>query len=138
MTEPLSMLPIPLLQWYQENARDLPWRREPTPYRVWVSEIMLQQTRVGAVLGYFARFMAALPTVQDLAAVPEDALMKLWQGIGVLQPGQEPAKAAPADREDHGGVSHGITKTFAPWPGWGTIRQQPVLHLLRPASRCLP
>ena len=51
MENPLSFLPIPLLAWYRENARDLPWRREPTPYRVWVSEIMLQQTRVAAVLG---------------------------------------------------------------------------------------
>ena len=104
MTEPLSMLPIPLLQWYQENARDLPWRREPTPYRVWVSEIMLQQTRVGAVLGYFARFMEALPTVQDLAAVPEDALMKLWQGLGYYSRARNLQKAARQIVEDHGGV----------------------------------
>ena len=82
MVNTLSFLPIPLLQWYGEHARDLPWRREPTPYRVWVSEIMLQQTRVAAVLGYFAKFMDAFPTVQDLAAAPEDQLMKLWQGLG--------------------------------------------------------
>ena len=69
------MLPIPLLQWYREHARDLPWRRTPDPYRVWVSEIMLQQTRVAAVLGYFARFMAAFPTIQDLADAPEDVLI---------------------------------------------------------------
>ena len=81
MLNTLSFLPIPLLQWYGEHARDLPWRREPTPSRVWVSEIMLQQTRVAAVLGYFAKFMDAFPTVQDLAAAPEDQLMKLWQGI---------------------------------------------------------
>ena len=82
MEHPLSLLPIPLLAWYRENARDLPWRRETTPYRVWVSEIMLQQTRVAAVLGYFARFMEAFPTVRDLADAPEDLLMKLWQGVG--------------------------------------------------------
>ena len=64
----LDQLPIPLLQWYHENARVLPWRSDPTPYHVWVSEIMLQQTRVAAVLGYYARFMEALPAVADLAA----------------------------------------------------------------------
>ena len=78
----LDQLPIPLLQWYRENARVLPWRSDPTPYHVWVSEIMLQQTRVAAVLDYYRRFMEALPTVADLAAVEEDRLMKLWQGLG--------------------------------------------------------
>ena len=67
----LTRLPIPLLQWYHENARTLPWRSDPTPYHVWVSEIMLQQTRVAAVLEYYRRFMEALPTVADLAAVEE-------------------------------------------------------------------
>ena len=82
MENPLSNLPIPLLAWYRDNARDLPWRQTPDPYRVWVSEIMLQQTRVAAVLGYFQRFMEAFPTVRDLAEAPEDQLMKLWQGLG--------------------------------------------------------
>ena len=82
MENPLSQLPIPLLGWYQTHARDLPWRREVTPYRVWVSEIMLQQTRVAAVVGYFTRFLEAFPTVQALAEAPEDQLMKLWQGLG--------------------------------------------------------
>ncbi|MDY5338431.1 MAG: A/G-specific adenine glycosylase, partial [Intestinimonas sp.] len=84
----LDRLPIPLLEWYRDNARALPWRPAPgsrtlgDPYRVWVSEIMLQQTRVAAVLDYYQRFMAALPTVEALAAVEEDRLMKLWQGLG--------------------------------------------------------
>ena len=73
---PLSSLPEPLLSWYRENARNLPWRRTVDPYRIWVSEIMLQQTRVAAVLGYYARFLEALPTVEALAAVPEDRLMR--------------------------------------------------------------
>ena len=79
---PLELLPIPLLGWYRENARVLPWRSDPTPYHVLVSEIMLQQTRVAAVLGYYARFMEELPTAADLAAVDEERLMKLWQGLG--------------------------------------------------------
>ena len=80
--QPLEQLPIPLLEWYRDNARTLPWRTDPTPYHVWVSEIMLQQTRVAAVLDYYARFMEELPDVAALAAVPEGRLMKLWQGLG--------------------------------------------------------
>ena len=78
----LEKLPLPLLLWYRENARTLPWRSDPTPYHVWVSEIMLQQTRVAAVLEYYRRFMEALPTVEDLATCEEERLMKLWQGLG--------------------------------------------------------
>lgn len=71
----------PLLAWYRDNARDLPWRHTRDPYRIWVSEIMLQQTRVAAVLGYYARFLEAFPTVGALAAGDEDRLMKLWEGL---------------------------------------------------------
>ncbi len=100
----LEQLPLPLLMWYRENARVLPWRSHPTPYRVWVSEIMLQQTRVAAVLGYYQRFMEALPTVADLADIPEDALMKLWQGLGYYSRARNLQKAARQIMEEHGGV----------------------------------
>ena len=100
----ISMLPIPLLDWYRDNARDLPWRREVTAYRVWVSEIMLQQTRVAAVLGYFARFMEAFPTVADLAAAPEEQLMKLWQGLGYYSRARNLQKAAKQIMTQFGGV----------------------------------
>ena len=100
----LDQLPLPLLQWYHENARVLPWRSDPTPYHVWVSEIMLQQTRVAAVLGYYARFMEALPAVADLAAVEEDRLMKLWQGLGYYNRARNLQKAARQIVEEHGGV----------------------------------
>ena len=99
----LEQLTLPLLLWYREHARVLPWRSQPTPYRVWVSEIMLQQTRVAAVLGYYQRFMEALPTVADLAAVPEDALMKLWQGLGYYSRARNLQKAARQIMEEHGG-----------------------------------
>lgn len=94
---------FPLLKWYQENARVLPWRTDHSPYRVWVSEIMLQQTRVAAVIGYFERFMAALPTPQALAEVPEDALMKLWQGLGYYNRARNLQKAARQIVTDYGG-----------------------------------
>ena len=73
--EILAALPEPLLRWYRDNARDLPWRHTDDPYRIWVSEIMLQQTRVAAVLGYYARFLAALPSVVALAAAPGMSLV---------------------------------------------------------------
>ena len=84
MREPFDLTTLiePLLNWFKDHARVLPWRNEPTPYRVWVSEIMLQQTRVEAVKPYFARFMEALPTVQDLAECEEERLLKLWEGLG--------------------------------------------------------
>ena len=94
---------FPLLKWYQENARVLPWRTDHSPYRVWVSEIMLQQTRVAAVIGYFERFMAALPTPQTLAEVPEDELMKLWQGLGYYNRARNLQKAARQIVADYGG-----------------------------------
>ena len=102
--DPLSQLPIPLLSWYRDNARDLPWRRDPDPYRVWVSEIMLQQTRVSAVLGYYARFLEAFPTVADLARADEDRLMKLWQGLGYYSRARNLQKAARQIMDRHGGV----------------------------------
>ncbi|MCI9120863.1 MAG: A/G-specific adenine glycosylase [Oscillibacter sp.] len=90
----LSQLPPPLLAWYRENARDLPWRKTQDPYRIWVSEIMLQQTRVAAVLGYYARFLEAFPTVEALAAAPEDCLLKLWEGLGYYSRARNLQKAA--------------------------------------------
>ena len=102
--EPLSQLPIPLLSWYRDNARDLPWRQDPDPYRVWVSEIMLQQTRVAAVLGYYARFMDAYPTVDALARAPEEQLMKLWQGLGYYSRARNLQKAARQIMDRHGGI----------------------------------
>ena len=72
----------PLLEWFAENKRDLPWRRDREPYHVWLSEIMLQQTRVEAVKAYYARFLETAPDVFALAALPEDRLLKLWEGLG--------------------------------------------------------
>ena len=82
MDRELEEIVKPLLEWFDRNARVLPWRDQPTPYRVWVSEIMLQQTRVEAVKPFYRRFMKALPDVQSLAQCQEEELLKLWEGLG--------------------------------------------------------
>lgn len=87
-------IPAPLLSWYEAHKRALPWREDPTPYRVWVSEIMLQQTRVEAVREYYLRFMQALPTVEALAACEEEKLLKLWEGLGYYSRARNLQKAA--------------------------------------------
>lgn len=99
----LNRIAPPLLIWYDENRRILPWREKPEPYRVWVSEIMLQQTRVEAVKPYFARFMEHLPDVESLAAVEEDALLKLWEGLGYYSRARNLKAAAQQIVEQHGG-----------------------------------
>jgi len=92
-----------LLAWYRAEARPLPWRSSLSPYRVWVSEIMLQQTRIEAVIPYFERFMTELPTVRDLAAVSDERLMKLWEGLGYYSRARNLKKAAIQICEQYGG-----------------------------------
>lgn len=91
---PLAALPRLLPDWYAAHHRDLPWRRDQEPYHVWVSEIMLQQTRVEAVKGYYARFLSRLPGISDLAEVPEPELLKLWEGLGYYTRARNLKKAA--------------------------------------------
>ena len=83
-----------LLAWYPAHARDLPWRQDQEPYHVWLSEIMLQQTRVEAVKPYFERFMKALPDIKSLSEVEEDVLLKLWEGLGYYNRVRNLQKAA--------------------------------------------
>lgn len=99
----LKKIQKPLLAWFDANARVLPWRENPTPYRVWVSEIMLQQTRVEAVKPFFERFVAALPDVKALAACPEDELLKLWEGLGYYNRVRNMQSAAQTVVEIYGG-----------------------------------
>ena len=93
----------PLLAWYEANKRDLPWRHTKDPYRIWVSEIMLQQTRVEAVLPYYTRFLDALPTVSALANAEEALLLKLWEGLGYYSRVRNMQKAARAIMDAHSG-----------------------------------
>ena len=99
----LEQLPVPLLEWFRDNARRLPWREDPTPYHVWLSEIMLQQTRVAAVLDYYKRFLAEAPDAAALAALPEERLMKLWQGLGYYSRARNLQKAAKIIVEEYDG-----------------------------------
>lgn len=99
----LGAVSEPLLAWYDSHRRILPWREDPTPYRVWVSEIMLQQTRVEAVKPYFERFMKALPDIESLANAEEEALLKLWEGLGYYNRVRNLQKAAVQIMEEHGG-----------------------------------
>ena len=101
--EELTGISKPLLKWYDENRRILPWREEATPYRVWVSEIMLQQTRVEAVKPYFERFMRALPDIGALAEAKEEELLKLWEGLGYYNRVRNLQKAAIQIVESYGG-----------------------------------
>ena len=109
----------PLVPWYRQNKRDLPWRNTRDPYRIWVSEIMLQQTRVEAVLPYYARFLAALPTVRDLAAVPEAQLLKLWEGLGYYSRARHMQAAAKTVMAAYGGVFPATFEGIRALPGVG-------------------
>ena len=100
----LEVLPGLLLPWYRENRRELPWRQTADPYRIWVSEIMLQQTRVEAVKGYYARFLDRLPDIAALASCDDDELHKLWEGLGYYSRVRNLKKAAQVILERHGGV----------------------------------
>ena len=115
----LEKLPQVLPLWYRANERDLPWRQDKEPYHVWLSEIMLQQTRVEAVKGYYLRFLDALPTIAHLAACDDDSLHKLWEGLGYYSRVRNLKKAAIKIMEEHGGVFPGEYEAIRALPGIG-------------------
>lgn len=108
-----------LLDWYDAERRILPWREDPTPYHVWVSEIMLQQTRVEAVKDYYARFLETLPDVAALAAADEDTYLKLWEGLGYYSRVRNMHKAAVTIMEDYGGEIPSTAKELQKLSGIG-------------------
>lgn len=107
IVDSLDQIAGPLLTWYDKGRRILPWREEPTPYHVWVSEIMLQQTRVEAVKPYYDRFLKALPDIRSLAEVDEEQLLKLWEGLGYYNRARNLKKAAMTIMSDYGGEMPG-------------------------------
>lgn len=108
-----------LLEWFYQNARSLPFRQDPTPYHIWVSEIMLQQTRVAAALEYYDRWMKTLPTIQDLADCPEEKLHKLWEGLGYYSRVRNLQKAAQIVCQTYGGELPADYKKLLELPGIG-------------------
>ncbi len=116
----LGAVSEPLLKWYDSAKRVLPWREEPTPYHVWVSEVMLQQTRVEAVKPYYDRFMKALPDIAHLAAAEEEELLKLWEGLGYYNRVRNLQKAARMIMEDYGGVMPEEYQELRRLPGIGS------------------
>mgnify|MGYP002868505958 CR=1 FL=1 len=108
-----------ILKWYLENKRDLPWRRNKDPYHVWISEIMLQQTRIEAVIDYYHRFMEKIPTIQALSETPEDELLKLWEGLGYYSRARNLKKAAIKIMEEFEGVFPNNYKDILSLPGIG-------------------
>lgn len=109
----------PLVSWFEKNKRDLPWRRDPSPYHVWLSEIMLQQTRVEAVIPYYFRFLEVLPGISQLAQVEDEALMKLWQGLGYYNRARNLKKAAQVAVDQHGGKLPASYELLLGMPGIG-------------------
>ena len=108
-----------LLNWYDRSGRVLPWRSDPSPYHVWLSEIMLQQTRVEAVRGYYARFLEALPTIEALAEADEDLCTKLWQGLGYYSRVRNLRRAAEQIVAEHSGVMPETSRELQKLPGIG-------------------
>ena len=111
---------LPLIrEWYAENRRPLPWRNSPSPYHVWISEIMLQQTRIEAVIPYYERFIAEVPDIASLAALEEDRLMKLWEGLGYYSRARNMQKTARLIMERYDGQLPASSEELQKLPGIG-------------------
>ena len=119
MTDIYSQLPGLLLPWYEKNHRRLPWRETKEPYRIWLSEIMLQQTRVEAVKGYYARFLDVLPTIDALASCDDEVLHKLWEGLGYYSRVRNLKKAAQVILERYEGSFPNTYRDVLALPGVG-------------------
>lgn len=119
-TERLDQSVQPLLEWFEVFARTMPWRSNPEPYWVWVSEIMLQQTRVEAVRAYFDRFIAALPNIESLANIEDEKLMKLWEGLGYYSRARNLKKAAIVCVEQYHGELPRTYEALLKLPGIGS------------------
>ena len=119
MPDPLREIAAPLLRWFADNRRPLPWREDRDPYHVWVSEIMLQQTRIEAVKRYYARFMEALPDIRTLSECPEEKLLKLWEGLGYYSRARNLQKAARTIMAEHNGTFPDTYAQIVKLPGIG-------------------
>jgi len=119
-----------LLEWFAQFQRDLPWRRTRDPYRIWLSEIMLQQTRVAAVIPYYERFVDRFPTVQMLAKAPEEEVLRLWSGLGYYSRARNLQKAAKEIVAKHSGIFPSMLEEALGLPGIGTYTAAAILSIV--------
>ena len=124
---PTSAVRRPLLTWFDRHARDLPWRTDRDPYRIWVSEVMLQQTTVAAVVPYFHRFLARFPTLADLAAAETSDVLRLWEGLGYYSRARNLHAAARLIVRDHQGELPREEDAVRQLPGFGRYTANAVL-----------
>lgn len=120
VVDSLDLIAAPLLAWYDAGRRILPWREEPTPYHVWLSEIMLQQTRVEAVKPYYDRFLQEIPDIESLAEVEEEKLLKLWEGLGYYNRARNLKKSAMQIMSEYGGDMPGDPQCLLKLTGIGS------------------
>jgi A/G-specific adenine glycosylase len=123
----LHQLPSPLLDWYSQQKRDLPWRADRDPYRIWVSEVMLQQTRVDTVIPYFSRLIAAYPDICSLAHADEQSLLRIWEGLGYYRRARDLRAAACLLRDNHAGRFPQDPAIVLSLPGFGRYTTNAVL-----------
>jgi A/G-specific adenine glycosylase len=126
---PSAGVPSALLRWFDEHRRPLPWRRDPDPYRVWVAETLLQQTRVAQAAGYFERFVARFPTVHALARAQEAEVLKAWEGAGYYARARRLRAAARVIVRDHGGRLPTTVPALESLPGVGAYTARAVASL---------
>src|SRR5690349_9617389 len=118
-----------LLGWFRRFQRDLPWRRTRDPYRVWLSEIMLQQTRVAAVIPYFERFLERFPNIHALAAAPEEEVLRLWSGLGYYRRARNLKRAAEKIAAEYGGEFPARPEEVLELPGIGDYTAAAILSI---------
>lgn len=118
-----------LITWYDLHRRHMPWREDPTPYHVYLSEIMLQQTQVDTVRAYYLRFLKKFPTIQDLASASEEEVLKLWEGLGYYSRGRNLHKAAQKIVSDYGGVIPSDKEKLLSLPGIGAYTSRAILAI---------
>src|ERR1700741_2374080 len=127
--QPLAHFRKTLLVWFSQFQRDLPWRRSKDPYRIWLSEIMLQQTRVAAAIPYYERFLERFPNVESLATAPEEEVLRLWSGLGYYSRARNLQKAAKLIVANHNGIFPSDPAEALALPGIGAYTTAAILSI---------